>query len=265
MAKNRTRLTEKRIAKLKKMGRGSGYGADYVPWLKIHDFSSLGRVKRRLGQKSGRVVHLMSDGEEDVFLALDASQDVLDIREQYPLGRAQTIMIAERLGVPHPRANGIDIVMTSDFLVDLKGGRQRAIAVKTEKDLERRRVREKLDIERLYWTARGVPWHLITKVEVDNAARLNRQEVAEWHSVNDLTTSGEIWDERGHTLLIAIADAPSAPLLDLLKCVEADHGWVPGTGISTMKRLLALGLLTHLSNDRLDLQGSTSQLGLGSE
>ncbi|EZP52705.1 TnsA endonuclease N-terminal domain-containing protein [Sphingomonas sp. RIT328] len=265
MAKNRTRLTEKRIAKLKKMGRGMGCGPDYLPWVKIHDFSSMGRAKRRLGQKSGRVIHLMSDGEEDVFLALDASRDVLDIREQYPLARTQTIMIAERLGVPHPRADGVDIVMTTDFLVDLKGGRQKAIAVKTENDLERRRVREKLDIERLYWTARGIPWHLITKVEVDNAARLNRQEVAEWHSVKDLTTPAEVWDARGHALLLAIAEAPSTPLLGLLKSVETDHEWVPGTGISTLKRLLALGLPTKLSDDRLDLQASTDQLSLGSE
>ena len=60
MAKRRYELTEKRIAKLQKEGRGEGFGADYQPWIRIHDFSSDGRVHRRFSQKVQRIVQLLS-------------------------------------------------------------------------------------------------------------------------------------------------------------------------------------------------------------
>lgn len=261
MAKYRRRNTEERIAKLHREGRGQGHGKDYVPWIKIHDLSSLGRVHRPLSSKTGRVMHLLSDGENDLFLRLDASARVIDIREQFPLPRQATMLIAEELGYRHPAVHGVDVVMTTDMVVDLIGARRIAFSVKQAGEMVKPRVAEKLEIERLYWTRRGVEWVLMIE-EKDRDARLNHQEIAEWRSVDGLVEGAAVWDQRGADLLVILADTVRGRLLDALKSAEAGYGWTPGTGISALKRLLAIGLVEHVGSGRLDVFGPVTQVAV---
>lgn len=265
MAKYRTRNTEARIARLRADGRGQGTGADYVPWLKIHDFSSLGRVHRRMSAKSGREVHLMSDGEDDVFLQLDTSPIVTDIREQFPLDRAATILIAEELGFRHPAANGVDVVMTSDFLVVWTGGASTAIAVKTPEDLRKRRTREKLEIERAFWSDKHVRWFLNVVDKPDRALRLNHQEIAEWRAVDDLREGPVEWELRASLMLVALLHAFDGRLIDVCVKAEREHAWEPGVGISACKRLMALGRVRHVGGGRFDPMKSVRQLEISAE
>lgn len=263
MAKRRIRNTENRINRLMKKGRGQGFGPDYQPFIMIQDFSSKGRVHRRFDPKIGRIAHLLSDGEEDVHLELLADPRVVDIREQYPLERTATIIIAKELGVPHPQAHGVDTVMTTDFLVDLVGGRRIALAVKQPADLKKRRVQQKLDIEKRYWWRRDIEWWLIVTDEPDRDARLNRQEVAEWGVVDDLVDMDEsYWLDRCGTFLLNFADDGFGCMLDFTKRLETRHGWKPGEGITVMKRLLAMRMLLHVGDGRLDMMGPVSQLCL---
>ena len=260
MAKHRYPNTETRIAKLEKEGRGAGSGRTYVPWIKIHDFSSLGRVHRCMSAKSGREVHLLSDGESDLFLQLDASSAVADIREQFPLDRASTIIIAGELGVRHPAANGVDIVMTTDLLVTLAVGGLRAIAVKTKADLARKRVRQKLEIERVYWERRGVPWTLYVVERADRDLRMNYQEIAEWRAVDDLVDGTAEWDRRATAMLIELSVSVSGRLLDACVRAERAHGWQAGVGISACKRLMALGRARLVDGVRFDPRGTVMQI-----
>ena len=260
MAKHRHRNTETRIRKLRNEGRGSGHGSCYIPWIKIHDFSSLGRVHRCISAKSGREVHLLSDNESDLFLQLDASPTVTDIREQFPLNRFETIGIAEELGVRHPAANGVDIVMTTDFLVSLRGGADKAIAVKSGSDLRKKRVRQKLDIERVYWDRKETPWNLYVPPPHDRGMRLDHQQVAEWRAVDDLIDDRAEWDRRASAMLVEIARAWDTRLLDVCLKAERIYGWEPGVGIAACKRLLALGLVRLAGGSRFDPRASVFQL-----
>jgi hypothetical protein len=79
-----------------KEGRGTGEGAGYKPWITTHDFPSKGQVCRAKGQTTGRIHHMMSSLERDLFLILDYDPDVTDIREQYPLKLEDTLLIAAR-------------------------------------------------------------------------------------------------------------------------------------------------------------------------
>ncbi|MEG3161334.1 TnsA endonuclease N-terminal domain-containing protein [Sphingomonas sp. LB2R24] len=258
MAKHRYPNTEKRIAKLVCEGRGQGHGKDYIPWIKIHDFSSLGRVHRPLSAKTRRVMHLLSDGENEVFLELDASPRVIDIREQYPLPRHTTIIIAEELGVRHPAANGVDAVMTTDLLVDLVGGRQVAFSVKTGEDMLKPRTIQKLEIERTYWARRGIECVLVVDGKnVDH--RMNRQQVAEWRNIDNLV-GGDVIEAESADMLFELANTVQNRLIDAIKKAEAKYGWVPGTGIRACKRLLATGLLIHVGDGRLNMRGPVTQV-----
>lgn len=73
------------IEKLIKEGRGQGHGSDYKPWINIQDVPSLGRVSRIKGIKTNRQHEFLSDLERNFFYLLEYSNNVVDIREQFPL------------------------------------------------------------------------------------------------------------------------------------------------------------------------------------
>ena len=59
--------------------------------------------------------------------------------------------------------------MTTDFLVTVRHPhelKEFALTVKYSKDLENPRTIEKLEIERFYWTRRGVVWRIITEKDL---------------------------------------------------------------------------------------------------
>ncbi|OBZ16340.1 transposase [Bacillus sp. FJAT-27264] len=120
MAKRKREITEAKIDRYIKEGRGQGTGKDYIPWLRVQDVPSEGRAIRGGGWTTGRRHELLSDIERDYCYLLDYSDDVSDIREQFPLlPLEETKLIAERIGVKHPAdpTTGVAIVMMTDFLV----------------------------------------------------------------------------------------------------------------------------------------------------
>ena len=76
--------------------------------------------------------------------------NILDIREQYPLDLELTNEICDDRCCKHP--GGRNCYMTTDFYVIYKDGSEKAFSVKTSRNLlKKRRTKEKLDIERCYF------------------------------------------------------------------------------------------------------------------
>lgn len=170
-------LTQSQIDRRFKEGRGQGQGPSYKPFIYTRDVSSLGRSHRLLGKKSGRLHHLLSDLELAVFLTLDWSPRVIDIREQFPMMVIDTIRIAGELGLAHGRYQGTPQVLTSDFLVDFDDQEcpMVAIQVKYSADLQKPEVVERLELERRYWFEKGIVWALVTEREIPKEAISNIQ------------------------------------------------------------------------------------------
>lgn len=155
-------------------GRGRGQGADYVPWLKVHEFGSKGRVHKIYGWKYRREYHLMSDLELYYFLIMQWQENIIDIREQYPLlPLEQTILIADELNIIHPPIRFKDLkdktVMTSDFLFIVNKGKtmeKLVRTVKTEGDLDSPRTIQKFLIEKTYWDRKGIDWGIVTDKQI---------------------------------------------------------------------------------------------------
>lgn len=99
MAKRHWMWNEQKYRKYLKEGRGQGTLSAYKPWIMIHDFPSLGMISRVLGKIMGRIHHLLSNMERSYFYILDWSDEVSDIREQYPLlDIAVVLEIADKAG-----------------------------------------------------------------------------------------------------------------------------------------------------------------------
>lgn len=245
MARKRYGLTETRIARYIKEGRGQGTGAKYKPWFNVGDVPSRGRVHRFFCPKVGREVHLLSDNEYCAFISLWWDDDVVDIREQFPLlDRKETLKIALSCGVPHPvdRKTGTIWVNTTDLLATkLKSGEKEhvAYAIKEAAELDKKRTIEKLEIERVYWIRRNVTWSIWTNLQLKNTFTKNLSWILDPR--NNQSNHG---DERliDKALLPEILHAASKnPQLKMRHvCLELDNriGLRHGTTLGCLRRLL---------------------------
>ena len=174
MGKRRPSWDYQHYIRYLKEGRGQGTGADYRPWICIHDFPSRGVSARVPGRTTGRIHHLLSRNEEYYFYILDADPDVLDIREQFPLRLTETMEISRRLNIRHPWKGSFPFVVTTDFLVTRTDGLH-ARTVKCSDELEKPRVIEKFTIEHAYWKAHGIDWKIVTEKQISRDRALNCQ------------------------------------------------------------------------------------------
>ncbi|WP_066070803.1 heteromeric transposase endonuclease subunit TnsA [Neobacillus soli] len=171
MAKRKTELTEKKILDMEKEGRGQGEGETYKPWINIQDVPSIGVSTRGKGWKTNRIHQFLSKLERNYFYVVEWNDAVMDIREQYPLIRDDTWIIANEKGIKHPTdpKSQVPIVMTTDFLITIKdstGTKHVARTIKPSSELENERTIEKFEIERAYWEDRGIDWGIITEKEI---------------------------------------------------------------------------------------------------
>ncbi|WP_449603908.1 TnsA endonuclease N-terminal domain-containing protein [Paenibacillus sp. Marseille-Q9583] len=64
----------------------------------------------------------MSKYEYQYLLVQDWTDQVIDIREQYPLPIEETQRIAKKLNIIHANLHGQDVVQTSDFMLTVPNG-----------------------------------------------------------------------------------------------------------------------------------------------
>lgn len=245
MAKRRYGFNEAKIAKFTAQGRGSGRGREYHPWLTIQDVPSLGRVSRIHGFKSGREHHLLSDLESGLFQILEWSDAVVDVREQFPLDREVTRMLATEMGVAHPRdpKTGTDLVMTTDFLVDVRVGRatqECALAVKPAAELAKPRILEKLELERRYWRREGVAWHVVTDRD------LPRERVKTLHWLHEMRSLDHMegrhpdyWRDRCERFLARLQQVRGGLIEHFLSSLEECDGFPLGEPMTVLRHLAA--------------------------
>jgi len=247
LAKRRYGIDEKKIARFQKEERGEGHGQDYKPWLSIQDVSSLGRSTRIHSFKTGREHHLLSDIETSVFLEFEWSDFVADIREQFPLDRNVTRQIAEEMGVKHPVDihSRTDIVMTTDFLFDIASDSDRgntlvARAVKPANELGKKRVLEKLEIERRYWQKKGVDWGLVTERELPKQRIKNLRWLHEMQSLNNMVAPHpDYWQDRCRRFLDCLPQATNMTIKNFLYNFEESQGFAKGEGLTVLRHLAA--------------------------
>lgn len=242
MSRRRYSWDEKRINKYVRAGRGVGSGPEYSPWLTTADVPSLGRSHRPFWWKTGRVHHFLSDNEYYAFLRHCYEDDAVDIREQFPLDRTETVLIAELLGVRHPVdcVSRVPLVMTTDLLITRgirSGLRQCAYAVKEDRDMNNARTVEKLEIERLYWALRGVPWEIQLSSEIKNNTALNLAWIFDFDASVEF---GSDWIERVKSQLTTVVRLhPTTPIRLVCRLLDNRLGLAGGTILGVVRALLA--------------------------
>ena len=173
------RKSEKTKRKLK---MGEGDGKNYKPYIEVGEFGSMGTAVCLSDYKNGRRVHLLSQAEMYVWYLLRWEDEVIDIKEQFPLPLEETLAIAKKYGLRHPRSKKEYKRITSDFYVITKLG-DFVVSVKTSKDMNRMNLKN-MFIEKKYWNERNIKWILLTTDNVNKAKAMNIFDVTRNYSEN---------------------------------------------------------------------------------
>ncbi|MBN6513982.1 TnsA endonuclease N-terminal domain-containing protein [Acinetobacter pittii] len=234
-------FTQEQISKRIKSGRGQGMGKDYQPWLTIQDVPSRGVSHRIYSHKTQRVHHLLSNLELYVFLILDWSSFVQDIREQFPLNLDDTKEICLEHGLRHPSIQGSEQVMTSDFLINTNDKKkpQFVIQVKPLKELIKERTIEKLEIERRYWEVKEIPWSIVTEQNIPTTARKNLEWLSPFITEH---LEPDIWDSL-HTISYYFLKKPGISIIKLCKEIDIQEKTTAGTTLQYLRTLIANRLI----------------------
>lgn len=246
MAKRSLSWNEEKYRRFIKEGRGQGTGAEYRPWLTVQDFPSMGRVARVPGWKSGRIHHFFSDIQTRYFYLLEWEDLVIDIREHFPLlDLEDTIQQKEDLNLDQfkDKETGTPYVLTTTFLITLKStdGKNIYLArtVKPASELEKKRILERLEVERRYWADKEIDWGIVTQKEIPKALVRN----IEW-----VHPSLYSYRERGFTReeIIYLGNVLMERLIDNYHSIrkitadfDKDFNYESGTGLFVFKYLIA--------------------------
>ncbi|WP_339181675.1 TnsA endonuclease N-terminal domain-containing protein [Oceanobacillus sp. FSL W7-1293] len=259
MPKRQTGWTEKKIARYYKEGRGQGELGNYKPWITIQDVPSSGRAHRDIGWKTEREHHLLSDLEYNYFCLLDWSDNVIDIREQFPINREITTKIAEDMNITHPieSTTQTPIVMTTDFLITLRyDSKVKYIArtIKPEKELNSSGVIEKFEIERAYWENQDVDWAIVTEKDLPKTIIENIKWLRSSYILADTTDSSFI------SILVERLKTGNGTILNALKEFDEHYHLEKGTALALYRHSIAKKLVKLDMTQKFDLTSDLSTI-----
>jgi hypothetical protein len=181
-----------------------------------------------------------------VFLAAEWSNDVIDIREQYPLDREISQTIAHQLKIRHPYYPGTKVptVMTADFLLTvLKNGDETFIVLNAKRDEEAEDERsiEKLEIQRTYFEQLQTPHNLVYHGQLPK----QKLKCIAWIREAQLKDGEEEPREGYYAALnarmgreLASTTKPSGSLATYCNSFDERHGLETGTGLRVARMLM---------------------------
>lgn len=237
---------ETTINRFLKEKRGQGTGKDYKPWLQVQDISSKGRSTRIFCQTNQRVLHLLSDLQLHYFYLLEFDDQVIDIREQYPLldFHDQNISIDDELAkklfdsktqVPH--------IFTVSFLVTRKGKNgdpfYQARVIKQSQELEKKATLQRLELQRRYFCKKGIDFGIVTEKEINKQLARNIGWALNSYDIQDypdLTSNSAVLKA---DMLRYLSD-PSENFQKIFSRLEKNYQLKEGLGLILFKHLVAI-------------------------
>lgn len=237
--------SEKKIAQREMEGYGKGKGSNYKPWIEVWDLSSRGDSIRTFSQLTNRTHHFLSSIERDFFLLAEFTQDVIDIREQWPLPREDTLSIAATLGIKHPtyEHTTIPTVMTTDFVITRERNGKiyfEAYDCKPSSAAGDARSIEKLEIQRRLFDTNGITHRLVfdsmlPATKIKNISWIRDALLAE----GEQEPHPDYYEEHCHRLLFDIQRAKQdARLTDYCSQYDARRSASTGTGLRVARMLI---------------------------
>ncbi len=246
MAKRNTSWDTNKLSRWIKEGRGQGEGKEYKPWLTIQDYPSMGRATRIFGWTTQRIHHFFSDSQLKYFYLLDWEEKVVDIREHYPLLDLETVLedTADlKLDKFIDKKTKEPYILTTTFLITLLNpDGQKSFAARSIKyasELSKKTTIEKLEIERRYWTAKGINWGIVTNKDINDVRAKNIEWIHSAMTSDDCNgLSRDEFDDLLNGLLYRLIDNQQN-IREIISRFEKDYSLDAGAGLLLFKHLIA--------------------------
>jgi hypothetical protein len=212
-----------------------------VPFIPIHTFAGSGFSTRLCCPVSRDIIHCHSLGEAAwARLLCWTTGGHANLFSQVALPRQDTLRIASALGIRHPRyPDGTCCVMTTDFvqLMKINGKRQyRAVSVKAKPPLTKRKS-ELLEIEKVYWSEKNIPFFVCYKTDADRIVLGNIRWVEAFVGVSSMIWGSDKW--RLYEPLLYMFILEGMPPAHAAKAAEAKLGMPKGSGLSLIRFYIA--------------------------
>ncbi len=241
-------------------GRGTGELANYKPFLTIYDIPSKGRATRTFGWKTGRIHHFFSDIQLRYFYLLEWEDNVIDIREHYPLLDLRDVIEDDDLNLEKYKSDdGTDYIFTTTFLIKIKDNNKDtyiARSVKVASELEKKSTIERLEIERRYWRKKGIDWGIVTNKEISVTKAKNIEYIL---SALELDNN-EIFEENEKYSLSKMLESKlnrnSKAIREIVNDFDLEYNLQQGTGLLIFKYLLAKKRIKTDIDSKIDINAS---------
>ena len=245
-------------------GRGSGEGKEYKSWLQVQDVKSQGRSTRLFSYKTQRVMHLLSDLQLYYFYLLEFDNQVIDIREHYPLldFHEQDISLDEKLkrklfnaktNVPH--------ILTVPFLVTKLDSQQipyyEARVIKSSSELEKPSTIERFELIRRYCNKKNIDFGIVTEKEINKQLARNISWIL---TAYDISTYSELVGNY-HSLkidMVQLFSFPNITFQEVFTKIEKNYQLPEGSALILFKHLLATKQLHMDINTKIELSDCVS-------
>lgn len=269
MAKRSNNWDSNKLDRWIKEGRGQGEGENYKPWLTIQDFPSMGRVTRVFGWTTNRIHHFFSDTQLKYFYLLDWEERVIDIREHYPLIDLEVVLKNTsdlKLDKFIDKKTKEPYILTTTFLITLLNpDGQKSFAARSIKyasELSKKTTIEKLEIERRYWTAKGINWGIVTNKDINDVRAKNIEWIHSAMTSDDCNgLSKDDFDELLDALLYRLIDNQQN-IRKIISEFEKDYSLDAGVGLLLFKHLIAGKRIAFNMDKPINLNESGSSLRL---
>lgn len=167
----------------RKQRRGEGHGADYRPEIRVSEVPGhLGTNVLVTDWKNNRAMHFLSLGEVMLYHILRWNDDVIDIREQFPLPVESTSKIAEEYGLRHPYDKNGLVSVTVDMIADYSDGHSEAYSVKVSRiDFQNHPSQVKnVFIMKVFCENAGMKFNQVYTEDINRAYAENIQRIVQY-------------------------------------------------------------------------------------
>ncbi len=268
MAKRDYKWNVSKLERFLKEGRGTGEGEKYKPWLITQDYPSMGVATRIFSQKTNRMHHFFSKNQLFFFYILEYDENVIDIKEHYPLLDLQEELSECRQVNLNKYIGGegkTPYILTTTFFISYKSIdgliKYAARSVKNSSELVKKSVQNKLEIERRYWQAKEIPWSLVTNNDLNMIKVKNIEYIRDYVGGNEIFNLNTDAEDLVLCLYERIAISQKS-IKDTISEYEMDYEISEGTGVTFFKFLLANKYVCIDMNSPINLNSKCSTLTL---
>jgi hypothetical protein len=271
--KSRNRITNKiRDGWIEGWELENRQSSHYVSFIKTQDLKSKGSKSRTPDfNEQGQDRDLLSTNERHFFYRLRFANQFVSIKEQYPLLPIErAVAISKKLNVRYPTypfTSSVKVVMTSDFYCQHINGEQFVYSIKDSQAYanltpkQKENLEDKQKLEKVFWEAQGVKWHLIMSESIKTKFSQNLEQLYSHYSISTiLAIFLPRWLGR---IAHAIKESPKARISEILTLLASEFDIDYAESVSMFLHCIwHRKIWANLSEELLRFECSATDLGL---